>query len=72
MAALVRQGVDRVLAEVPVTEEQVRTEVPLAEDPLWRIIGIADSTYADLAEKHDEYLVKWLAEENASPPERSS
>lgn len=52
VAELIRQGVDRVLAEI-------RPE----EDPLWDIIGMFDSGLGDLAEKHDEYLVRWLREE---------
>jgi len=53
VAELVRQGVDRLLAEVPPEE-----------DPLLNIIGMFDSGLGDLAEKHDEYIVKWLREEN--------
>lgn len=53
VAELVRQGVDRVLAEM--TPE---------EDPMWDIIGMCDSGLGDLAEKHDEYIVKWICEEN--------
>jgi hypothetical protein len=53
MAELVRQGVDKLLAEVSVKE-----------DPALDIIAIFDSGLGDLAEKHDEYIVKWLAEDN--------
>jgi hypothetical protein len=53
MAELVRQGVDKLLAEVPVEE-----------DPALDIIGIFSSGLGDLAEKHDEYIAKWLREEN--------
>lgn len=53
VAELVRQGVDRVLAEVPPEE-----------DPLWKLIGLFDSGLGDLAEKHDDYLVKFIREEN--------
>ncbi len=53
VAELVRQGVDRLLAEVP-----------WEEDPLHDIIGMFDSGLTDLAEKHDEYLAKWIYEEN--------
>jgi hypothetical protein len=53
VAELVRQGVDRLLAEVP-----------LDEDPAWDIIGLVEGGPPDLAEKHDEYLAKWLREEN--------
>ena len=54
IAELVRQGVDRVL-----------TEVPPEEDPLWDIVGMFDSGLGNLAEKHDEYLAKLIREENA-------
>ena len=53
VAELVRQGIDRLLAEVPPEE-----------DPLWDIIGLFDSGLGDLAEKHDEYLVEWIRQEN--------
>jgi hypothetical protein len=44
---LIRQGVDRILADVAAEE-----------DPLWNIIGTFDSGLGDLAEKHDEYIAK--------------
>lgn len=53
IAELIRQGVDRILAEVPAEE-----------DPLWNIIGTFDSGLGYLAEKHDEYIVQALKEEN--------
>ncbi len=53
IAELIRQGVDRLL-----------TEVPAEEDPLWDIIGLFDSGLGDLAEKHDEYLTQMIHEEN--------
>ena len=53
MAELIRQGVDRVLEDVPAEE-----------DPLWDIIGTFDSGLGDLAEKHDEYLARLIHEEN--------
>ena len=53
ISELVRQGVDRVL-----------TEAPWDEDPLLGLIGIVKSGPGDLAEKHDEYLVKWMHEEH--------
>lgn len=42
---LVRQGVDRVLAEASGEE-----------DPFWKIVGIGDSGLGDLAAEHDRYL----------------
>ena len=53
MAELIRQGVDRMLSEVPAEE-----------DPLWNIIGTFDSGLGDLAEIHDEYLARLIHEEN--------
>ena len=53
VAELVRQGVDRLLADVP-----------LEDDPLWDIVGMFDSGLTDLAEKHDDYLVRITQEEN--------
>ena len=53
MAALVREGVDMLLDELPPDE-----------DPLMDIIGLYDSGRGDLAEKHDEYLAKMINEEN--------
>jgi hypothetical protein len=53
MAELVREGVDKVLEEVPPEE-----------NPLLDIIGIFDSGMGDLSEKHDEFLVKMVQEEN--------
>ena len=54
VAELIRQGVDRLL-----------DELPPEEDPLSDIIGMFDSGLGDLAEKHDEYLAQWLREDNA-------
>ena len=50
IAELVRQGVDRLLAEVPADE-----------DPLWGIVGQFDSGLGDLSEQHDTYLARWTA-----------
>ena len=53
LAELVRQGVDRLLADIPVEE-----------DPLLDIVGMFDSGLGDLAEKHDDYLVQYEMESN--------
>jgi hypothetical protein len=45
MAELVRQGVDQLLADLP-----------LEEDPLWNIVGLGSSEDGDLALNHDEHL----------------
>jgi hypothetical protein len=52
MAALVREGVDMLLDELPPNE-----------DPLLDIIGLFNSGRGDLAEKHDQYLAKMIKEE---------
>jgi hypothetical protein len=52
IAALVREGVDKFL-----------NELPPGEDPLLDIVGLYDSGREDLAEKHDEYLVNIIQEE---------
>lgn len=53
MAALIREGVDMLLDEMPVEE-----------DPLLDIVGLYDSGIGDLAEKHDEHLVRLVTEES--------
>jgi hypothetical protein len=53
MAALVREGVDKLL-----------DELPLDDEPLFEIIGLYDSGQGDLAEKHDDYLVKLIEAES--------
>jgi len=54
IAELVREGVDRLLGDVPAEE-----------DPLWDIVGIFDSGLGDLSEKHDEYIVRTVREERS-------
>jgi len=49
----VRKGVDRLLAEIPPEE-----------DPLLEVVGLYDSGMGDLSEKHDQYLVQLIEEEN--------
>lgn len=61
IAELVRQGVDRILADVPAEE-----------DPLWNIIGIMDGGPSDLAENHDQYIAEMIAEENREWRAKSS
>ena len=53
LAELVRQALDSYLAEMPAEE-----------DPLWNIIGTFESGLGYLAEKHDEYIVQAIKEEN--------
>ena len=55
MAQLVREGVDRILEEMSFEEKS-----------LMGIIGTFHSGLGDLSEKHDEYLVKTIQEENQS------
>jgi hypothetical protein len=52
VAELVRQGVDRLLAEVPPEE-----------DPLWELVGLFASGLGDLAEHHDAYFARWPHED---------
>jgi hypothetical protein len=61
MGELIRQGVNHILSEVP-----------LEEDPLWNIIGIVKDAPPDLAEKHDEYIVRAIREESNEWREKSS
>ncbi len=53
VSQLVREGIDRLL-----------TDIPIEEDPLWDIVGLVEGAPPDLAEQHDKYLAEWLAEEN--------
>jgi hypothetical protein len=53
MSELVREGVDRILEELPPEE-----------NPLLDIIGIFDSGVGDLSEIHDEALANIVREEN--------
>lgn len=55
VAELIREGIDRVLIEMP-----------LEEDPIWKIVGSGDSSVHDLALKHDQYLAE--SEENNNRP----
>jgi hypothetical protein len=52
VAALVREGVDRLL-----------DDLSPEEDPLLSIIDLYDSGLGDLAESHDEYLARFAKEE---------
>jgi len=49
LAELVRRGIDRLLAEMPVED-----------DPAMRIIGLGRSGKKDLSTAHDRYLVQAL------------
>ncbi len=53
LAALVRRAVDLLLKDIPA-----------AEDPLQEVIALCDSGRGDLAQKHDEYMVRALQGEN--------
>ena len=55
IAGLVREGVDKLL-----------DEVPPEDDPLLEVVGLFDSGLGDLSEKHDEYLAQMIEEENRS------
>ena len=32
--------------------------IPLEEDPILKVIGLGESGYTDISEKHDEYLIR--------------
>lgn len=53
LAALVREGVDKLLHDLPPGEE-----------PLLEVLGLYDSGVGDLAERHDEVLRELLEDEN--------
>ena len=53
MARLIREGVDKLLQDIPPEE-----------DPLLEAVGLYDSGIGDLSEKHDEYLVQMIEKEN--------
>ncbi len=47
LSELVRQGVDRLLLEIP-----------LQDDPLWDVVNLGHSGLGDLAAEHDRYLAE--------------
>lgn len=47
LSELVRQGVDRLLLEIPVQD-----------DPLWDVVNLGVSGLSDLAAEHDRYLIE--------------
>lgn len=47
LSELVRQGVDRLLLEIPVHD-----------DPLWDVVNLGHSGLGDLAAAHDRYLTE--------------
>jgi hypothetical protein len=55
IASLIRQGVDKLLEDLPIEE-----------DPLLTIVGFFESVEGDLAEKHDEYLIHSAKEESGN------
>lgn len=61
IAELVRQGVDKILAAVPIDQ-----------DPLLSLIGIASSNVTDLSVNHDKYLVEIYESEKQWRPKSLS
>jgi hypothetical protein len=57
IAELVRQGVDRLL-----------DDLPIEDDPLLDIIGLVDDGPNDLSERHDTYLAEIIVRDNLSAP----
>ncbi len=52
LSELIRRSVDLLLAELPVEQ-----------DPAWKIVGLGRSDVSDLGTRHDEYLVQELSKE---------
>ncbi len=52
LSELVRQGVDRLLLEIPVQD-----------DPLWDVVNLGQSGIGDLAAGHDRYLAELEAQQ---------
>lgn len=61
VAELVRQGVDLLLATIPIEE-----------DPLMDIVGMFDSGLGDVAAQHDHYLTTFEMDDNRQWAEKSS
>lgn len=53
IAELVRQSIDRLIAETP-----------LEDEPLWGIVGIGASGLGDISERHDVYLAQAETQDN--------
>ena len=53
IAELVRQGVDRIL-----------DDIPPEDDSLWELVGLVKSGPSDVADRHDEYLAQLVVDEN--------
>jgi hypothetical protein len=61
IAHLVREGVDCLLANIPVEE-----------DPLLDIIGLVEGGPSDVSERHDDYLAEMYADDHRSCTPRPS
>ena len=61
MAELVRQGIDRILRDLPPED-----------DPLNDIIGMVKDGPPDMADRHDAYLAAWRGSNHSEWPEKSS
>ncbi len=53
LAELIREGIDRMIADMPIED-----------DPLWDIVDLGASGIRDLAANHDRYLVDAEREDN--------
>lgn len=53
ISELIRRGIDLLL-----------NQAPIEEDPAYQIIGLAASGVSDIAENHDEYLVREIEKEH--------
>ncbi|MBW1800983.1 MAG: CopG family transcriptional regulator [Deltaproteobacteria bacterium] len=64
------QEQDRVLGYLSKTQKRSKASIirtclqdylarlPVEEDPILKVIGLGDSGYTDISEKHDDYLVR--------------
>ncbi|RMD66910.1 ribbon-helix-helix protein, CopG family [Candidatus Parcubacteria bacterium] len=52
LSELIRRSVDLLLAELPVEQ-----------DPAWKIVGLGSSDVSDLGTRHDEHIVQELSKE---------
>lgn len=52
LSELIRRSVDLLLAQLPVEQ-----------DPAWKIIGLGRSNVSDLGTQHDEHLAQELSQE---------
>lgn len=74
---LIRQSVDRLIADAPedipelIREQELEPwpeDKPIEEHPAWRVVGLGHSGVGDMAEEHDRYIAELLEEESKPCP----